>query len=414
MALYAFDGTWNKDEVDDVEDTNVVRFREVYAGADFEYLTGVGTRFGAIGRALGGILGVGGRSRIHEMYDTLRENWKRGDQEIDIIGFSRGAALAVHFANKIGKEGVEGADGETVIPEIRFLGVWDVVGSFGLSFDTFINFHEINLGWNIDEVAGCVKNCYHAMSLDERRETFGVTRLDEDHRLENVEEIWFRGAHSDIGGGNRNVRRSNIALQWMLEKARACGVPINEMRASEPKYSEVDRWALVSENRDPVIDPRREVLAGDAFHPWAKAVTLDADRPSRTCTVLAELRYNWSGVRLEAGKTYTVEVLPGDQTWQDGGIECGADGWETEQLPWLKEKLVGLFEDNRRVPEANWFELIGAEGDEDDDKSKLFRVGKRVEHTAKSDADLYLFANDLKSKYDNNEGFLKVTITLRS
>ena len=30
MALYAFDGTWNLDEADDIQDTNVVRFKELY------------------------------------------------------------------------------------------------------------------------------------------------------------------------------------------------------------------------------------------------------------------------------------------------------------------------------------------------------------------------------------------------
>jgi hypothetical protein len=280
------------------------------------------------------------------------------------------------------------------------------VGSFGLSFDTIINFQEINLGWDIDEVADCVRNCYHAMALDERRETFNVTRLDEQHRLSNVEEVWFRGNHSDVGGGNQNVKRSNIALNWMLDKARACGVPINDVRAKEPKYSTVDRFAQVSESKDPARDPRRKVLDGDVIDPSAESLTLGAGE-SHTCTVLARPRYNWAGVRLEAGKTYKIEV-PGSQRWADGGIECGPEGWETEQLPWLKEKIVKLFEDNRRRPDAKWFELIGAEGDEEDE---LFRIGAGVEYKAKGDADLYLFANDLNSKYGNNKGSLRVTIT---
>ncbi len=406
MALYAFDGTWNKDEVDELDDTNVVRFREVYAGADYEYLAGVGTRFGAIGRALGGILGAGGRSRIREMYETLCGNWQKGDREIDIIGFSRGAALAVHFANTIGKEGVKCQDGTEAKPQVRFLGLWDVVGSFGLSFDTFINFQDINLGWDIDKIASCVKNCYHAMALDERRESFNVTRLNAEGRLDNIEEVWFRGVHSDVGGGNKNVKRSNIALQWMLEKARACGVPINDVRASESKYSVVDKWAPISENKDPKRDPRRQVLDHDVKHPSSEGLELGAGQ-SHISTVLAALKYNWSGVRLQAGKSYAIEVK-GDQLWQDGGIECGPEGWKTEQLPWLKEKIVGTFEDNRRYPEANWFELIGAERDED---KVLFRVGAGVRYAAKEDADLYFFANDLNSKYENNEGFLEVTIT---
>ena len=48
MALYAFDGTCNADDDNDGEDTNVVRFKELYEGQDVEYLEGVGTRFGAM------------------------------------------------------------------------------------------------------------------------------------------------------------------------------------------------------------------------------------------------------------------------------------------------------------------------------------------------------------------------------
>ena len=119
---------------------------------------------------------------------------------------------------------------------MRFLGVWDIVGSFGLSFDTFINFQDINLGWGIDTVHQCVDHCFHAMALDERRETFEAMRLDPDHRYANIREVWFRGVHSDVGGGNENVSRSNIALQWMLGKANSHGALIDEARASQPQY----------------------------------------------------------------------------------------------------------------------------------------------------------------------------------
>lgn len=64
MALYAFDSTWNSDDVADVQDTNVVRFKELYRGNNAEYLEGVGTRFGRLGAFLGGLFGTGGRTRI--------------------------------------------------------------------------------------------------------------------------------------------------------------------------------------------------------------------------------------------------------------------------------------------------------------------------------------------------------------
>lgn len=407
MALYAFDGTWNSDEVDGEKDTNVVRFKELYMGNNAEYMEGVGTRFGKIGTFLGGLFGTGGRTRIREMYDELCENWENGDEVIDILGFSRGAALAVHFANKIGKEGITLSNGETKHPGVRFLGVWDIVGSFGLSFDTIINFQDINLGWNIDTVHQCVEHCFHAMALDERRETFNVTRLDPENRYENINEVWFRGVHSDIGGGNENVTRSNIALQWMLDRAYASGLPINKAKAGLDRYNAMDAFAPISENKDVKIDPRREKEDGDVFHSSALPFHLEVNQ-SHTCRVFAKTKYNWSGVTLKPGVTYAFSV-PENASWRDGSLTCSPGGWQSEELPWYKEGVVKFFEKHRRMTDANWFALVGAVGDEDD---SLFLIGDCTKSfTADKEADLYLFANDMFSKYDNNDGYLDVTIT---
>ncbi len=50
--------------------------------------------------------------------------------------------------------------------------------------------------------------------------------------------------------------------------------------------------------------------------------------------------------------------------------------------------------------------------DEDDD---LFLIGDGTKtYTAQKYADLYLFANDMLSKYGNNDGSLQVKITRKS
>jgi hypothetical protein len=72
---------------------------------------GVGLRFSA---------GIDG---VRQAMDRLENNIEAGDRTIDIVGFSRGAALAISFANEIAKK----------MPResIRFIGVWDIVGQFG-------------------------------------------------------------------------------------------------------------------------------------------------------------------------------------------------------------------------------------------------------------------------------------------
>lgn len=66
MTLYAFDGTWNSDEAGEknVQDTNVVRFKELYLGNNTEYIEGVGTRFGKIGEFFGGLFGLVGKPAL--------------------------------------------------------------------------------------------------------------------------------------------------------------------------------------------------------------------------------------------------------------------------------------------------------------------------------------------------------------
>src|SRR6187399_1619522 len=107
MALYAFDGTWNseKDAGEYDRNTNVVRFKDLYTGTKFFY-RGVGTKHGLLGKIVGGAFGVGGHERIEYAKKYMSKRFADHDRHIDIVGFSRGAALAVHFANVIADDGV--------------------------------------------------------------------------------------------------------------------------------------------------------------------------------------------------------------------------------------------------------------------------------------------------------------------
>lgn len=228
MGLFAFDGTWNSATLGDgaaqADETNVARFCEAYRG-DFWYVPGPGTRFGRVGKVLGGLAGAGGKQRVRRAYDELCKDWANGDHVIDVVGFSRGAALALDFVNRIRELGVRRPGSKQVLaedPPVRFLGVWDVVGSFGIPIDVgHADFHDVNLGYVLD-LAPNVEQCYHAIALDERRQTFEVTRVPRGY------EVWFRGVHSDVGGGNGNVGLSSIPLRWMLRKASAAGLPVDE------------------------------------------------------------------------------------------------------------------------------------------------------------------------------------------
>lgn len=414
MALYAFNGTWNKDEPDPTMDTNVIKFVEIYnRSADpddhSEIIDGVGTRYSTFGKMAGGITGAGGQKRIQEMYVQACENYENGDKEIDVIGFSRGAALAVHFCNVINEAGLKMKNGDIKKPRIRFLGVWDIVGSFGIPINFIINFQEINLGYDFG-LPENVDHVFHAMARDELRQTFRVTRLDPQHAHDHVEEIWFRGVHSDVGGGNGNIGLSYIALKWMLERAIESGLTINQNLIKDLE-AEIDPTVSLGENKDLIKNKSRKIYPGDEFHETALGKTLKVGESAEFRVDAPDL-YSWSGVRLVAGGQYVFSI-PGGQIWCDATIKCGPDGWtpEGEDMGFFKSGIMKLAEIFKRHSEANWFEVIGAVEENDD---HLFRIGDgskaQKPFVSPIDGGLYAFANDAKSKYDNNKGTMKVTV----
>lgn len=273
MALYAFDGTWNRDKPGTERDTNVVWFCSAYGETVF-YQKGVGTRLGKLGKVVGGITGAGGRSRVKKARKRLAANFARGDTTIDIVGFSRGAALALHFANKIDDKGVDTTEGR-VFPKIRFLGLWDTVASFGAP-DV-----PANVGWDLD-LPDCVEHCCHALALDERRHAFKPERLEErlaDTGDESVLlECWFRGVHSDVGGGNKNTGLSSIALDWMFANARRVGIELDQ-EVIRKNRARMKPEAPISKGKESVGRERfRVVRATDLVH---QSVSFRPDSPRR-------------------------------------------------------------------------------------------------------------------------------------
>jgi uncharacterized protein (DUF2235 family) len=269
MALYAFDGTGQNDNNNPNDwaavagETNIYRFFSAYKansgplGHTCEYVQGVGTRFGFAGKVIGGAFGTGWLSRINSAAECVGHAYQAGDVNIDVIGFSRGAAIALDFVNKISKEGVR-LDGKVLDakPAIRFVGLFDVVAAFGVAnlgllFTEFNPLHHLTLPDNVE-------NCYHAMSLDERRTSF------ENQRVERAYEVWFRGVHSDIGGGNDNPFFEYVTLRWMFRKAMLCGLPIVDANIDDSKIH--PELAIKPNDLSKVSKFWRQVRAADRVH----------------------------------------------------------------------------------------------------------------------------------------------------
>jgi uncharacterized protein (DUF2235 family) len=273
MALYAFDGTGNEDRDGDDRDSNVLDFFRAYDDAlkdndpdDLRgslYVKGIGKMARTFfGDKLAEAFGIGGHRRIRQAMRRLRNNVRAGDRAIDVVGFSRGAGIAVSFANEIAEEHPE--------LEIRFMGLWDIVGQFGLPGERLQAGHDLACPRN-------VRRCYHAMALDENRALFPLTRLvRNDKPVEGFTEVWFRGVHSDVGGGNGNRGLNWVSLHWMFMNARREGLPIDGS-AIETNLADRGLPQQISDH-DLDLEKLRSFFPNDCLH---ESVVLSPGVPGR-------------------------------------------------------------------------------------------------------------------------------------
>ena len=124
---------------------------------------------------------------------------------------------------------------------IGMIGVWDTVGAMGLPeevlhglFKRFVTrLDDKRFGFLDTTLSPRVEAAYHAVAIDEHRKTFAPTlwtgpRINQPGK--NVEQVWFAGAHSDVGGGYPEDALSNLALAWMIDKARQHGLTFTAER----------------------------------------------------------------------------------------------------------------------------------------------------------------------------------------
>lgn len=224
---------------------------------------------------LGGAFGIGVWRNVRDLYTFTCRNYEQGDQ-IFAFGFSRGAFTVRLLVGLIGKCGLVvpdseddlkkkveiayleyqrdfllrasrkrymlyhyvladphyvpgGAGGGRIIdvpgkqerPHIAFLGVWDTVSAYGLPVD------ELERGvdqwiWPMTvadrELSPMVLRARHALSLDDERPTFRPVLWNEQHGQDRIKQVWFAGAHANVGGGYPDDGLANVTLDWMMDE----------------------------------------------------------------------------------------------------------------------------------------------------------------------------------------------------
>ncbi len=254
------DGTWN--HADQKYPTNVLKVARAVAPSAPDgtpqvvfYDEGVGTG-NLVDRLLGGIFGTGLDKNVKDAYTFLMNNYEE-DDEVFVFGFSRGAHTARRTAGLLRKAGllkkvnggmyreayafylrrdprpdmpdvVEFRDKNSRAIDLKFLGVWDTVGAEGLPVRKLRWTTKLtgkNYRFQDNKLSRRVKHGYQALAIDEQRGPYLPTVWNNPESPGQViEQVWFAGVHSDVGGGSGRVGLSDTALSWMIKKAEGCGL----------------------------------------------------------------------------------------------------------------------------------------------------------------------------------------------
>jgi uncharacterized protein (DUF2235 family) len=262
------DGTWNSADQEHNAvpcPTNVVKIAYRIAKRDgatpqiIYYDQGVGTG-NVLDRYSGGAFGQGLEDNIHDAYRFLIANYESGD-ELFFFGFSRGAFTSRSIVGMIRKCGIlrrefvqryrdaialyrtpdhpDDADPVNFRKDysvcgsedvrVRLIGVWDTVGALGIPLRGLRGLTRGKYQFHDTELSGTVECAYHALAIDEHRAPFEPTLWAYKPKPgQTLEQVWFSGAHSDVGGGYPETGLSDIALDWMIGKARGAGLLFDE------------------------------------------------------------------------------------------------------------------------------------------------------------------------------------------
>jgi uncharacterized protein (DUF2235 family)/ABC-type multidrug transport system ATPase subunit len=138
---------------------------------------------------------------------------------------------------------------------IKFIGVWDTIVAIGLPFralSKFWNRFIYTLMFPDYKLSSRVEKCFHAVSIDDKRRSFHPIMWDEREqeasRNPQVEQVWFAGVHSNVGGGYPKQGLSMVALDWMMQKAEEKGLKFIR--------SERDRYRRQQNVQDKLYDSR--------------------------------------------------------------------------------------------------------------------------------------------------------------
>ena len=226
------------------------------------------------------IQGRGFNTQIRRAYGWLASHYREGDR-IYLFGYSRGAYAVRSLAGVIDRVGLlkrehateravtlvyrhyrnnpdspaARAVGQRYCHEeapIQLVGAWDTVKSLGIRLPVLSRWRQDKTAFHNHHLGASIRHGCHALAMNETRKAFAPVLWDCPPGWEgNIEQVWFRGAHSDIGGQIGDILAArplaNIPLVWMLERAETLGLALpsgwRDRFPCDPLAPMVGTWA---------------------------------------------------------------------------------------------------------------------------------------------------------------------------
>lgn len=178
--------------------------------------------------------------------------------ELDVFGFSRGAAAARHFVNEVLKKdkcALEVTLNRRCVPlsphfswrngsvRIKVIGLFDTVAAVGGIRDMGAVADARNDRVNLYLPPGCAEQVLHLTARDEVRRNFALNSITPHW----TREISLPGAHSDIGGGYHPQMLERVLITRPRWSEAGCDEPLESTLAWQQAFAEMqamqtDHW----------------------------------------------------------------------------------------------------------------------------------------------------------------------------
>ena len=236
---------------------NLLREMAPSASVSLKYEAGI--QWQGYRRAIDVMAGVGINRQIREAYGYIASRYRPGDK-IFLFGYSRGAYAVRSLAGVIDRIGLLKSDCATernvrqayrhyrrdpnsisarAFSEahcyedagVEMIGVWDTVRALGFRAPLLWRFSPVEHEFHDHSLGNTIRNGFHALAMHETRRIFEpVLWQCHSEFTGNIEQVWFRGTHGDVGGHLNGFEAArplaNIPLVWMLENAQSLGLPL--------------------------------------------------------------------------------------------------------------------------------------------------------------------------------------------